>query len=133
MGTSLAALLTLLLVCPLLAEETKDADTNRAALTIAVEALGDNASGVVTRTSFKFNVPSDVPPQVPLVINGSITQAGNVVKNFRYPLSSSQSELTAIQTLQPGDIEVEARLMIPLEETAPVILGKTTKTFTIAK
>src|SRR3954449_6577091 len=134
MRTSLAALLTLLLVCPLLAEETKDADTNRAALTINVEALGDNAQGVVTRTSFKFNVPSDVPPQVPLVILGSITQDGKVVKTFRYPMTTSQRDaLSAIQTLQPGNVDIEARLMIPLEEQAPVILGKTTKTFAVAK
>lgn len=134
MRTSLAALLTLLLVCPLLAEETKEANTNRAALTISVEALGDNAQGVVTRTSFKFNVPSDVPPQVPLVILGSISQDGKVVKTFRYPMTTSQRDaLSAIQTLQPGNVEIEARLMIPLEEEAPVLLGKTTKTVTIAK
>ena len=130
MRTSLAALLTLFLVSTALAE---DSNTNRASLTIAAEALGDNAAGVVTRTTFKFNVPSDVPPQVPLVINGSISQNGKVLKNFRYPLTSSRSELTAIQTLPPGDVEIEARVMIPLEEQAPLILGKTTKTFTIAK
>jgi Ca-activated chloride channel homolog len=130
MRTSLAALLTLFLVSTALAE---DSNTNRASLTIAAEALGDNAAGVVTRTTFKFNVPSDVPPQVPLVINGSISQNGTVLKNFRYPLTSSRSELTTIQTLPPGEVEIEARVMIPLEEQAPLILGKTTKTFTIAK
>ena len=132
MRTSLAALLTFLVVSTAVFAEEDPA--NRAALTMTLEALGDNPSGVVTRTSFKFNVPSDVPPQVPLVILGSISQDGNVVKTFRYPMTTSQqSALTAIQTLQPGNIEIEARLMIPLEESAPVILGKTTKTFTIAK
>jgi Ca-activated chloride channel family protein len=129
MRTSLAALLTLLLVSTAFAE-----DTNRASLTIALEAVGDNAEGVVTRATFKFNVPSDVPAQVPLVILGSVSQDGKVLKNFRYPMTSSQRDhLTAIVTLQPGNIEVEARLMIPLEEDAPVLLGKTTKAFTIAK
>jgi len=130
MRTSLAALLTLFLVSTALAEDT---NANRASLTIAVEALGDNAAGVVTRTTFKFNVPSDVPPQVPLVVNGSISQGGTVLKNFRYPMTSSRGELTAIQTLPPGEVEIEARVMIPFEEQAPLILGKTTKTFTIAK
>jgi len=131
MRTSLAALLTFLLVCPLLAE---DSTTNRAALTMTLESLGDNADGVVTRTSFKFNVPSDVPPQVPLVITGSISQEGKVLKTFRYPMMTSQrDQLTAIQTVPAGNIETEARLMIPLEEQAPVILGKVTKTFAIAK
>lgn len=131
MRTSLAALLSLLLVCPLIPEDT---EKNRAALTITVEALGDNAQGVVSRITYKFNTPSDVPPQVPLVILGSISQDGKVVKNFRYPMSSSQREqLAAIQTLPPGNVEIEARLMIPLEEQTPVILGKTTKTFAVAK
>ncbi len=86
-------------------------------LTIALELLGDNDSGVVTRTTFHFAIPSDVPQGVPLVIIGSISQGGQVVKRFRYPLPPSQHDsLSAIQTLQPGDAEVEARLMIPLEE-----------------
>src|SRR6185503_8412977 len=76
----------------------------------------------------------DVPPQVPLVITGSISQEGKVLKTFRYPMTTSQrDQLTAIQTVPAGNIEIEARLMIPLEEQAPVILGKVTKTFTIAK
>jgi len=132
MRTSLAALLTLLLLSP--SAFAEDSNENRAALTINLEAVGDNAEGVVTRTAFKFNVPSDVPPQIPLVIVGTISQDGKVLKNFRYPMTSgSRSELTAIQTVPPGNIEIEARLMIPLEEAAPVILGKLAKTFAVAK
>ena len=132
MRTSLAALLTLLLLSP--STFAEDSNENRAALTINLEAVGDNAEGVVTRTAFKFNVPSDVPPQIPLVIVGTISQDGKVLKNFRYQMTSgSRSELTAIQTVPPGNIEIEARLMIPLEEAAPVILGKLTKTFAVAK
>jgi len=131
MRTSLAALLTLFLASTILAA---DDPNNRASLTIAVEAVGDNAEGVVARSTFRFNIPSDVPPQVPLVIQGSISKDGQVVKTFRFPLSTSQREqVTAIQTYPIGTIEIEARLMIPLEESAPVLVGKTTKTFTIAK
>ena len=57
MRTSLAALLTFLVVSTAVFAEEDPA--NRAALTMTLEALGDNPSGVVTRTSFKFNVPSD--------------------------------------------------------------------------
>jgi len=132
MRTSLAALLTLLLLSPSIFAE--DSNENRAALTINLEAVGDNAEGVVTRTVFKFNVPSDVPPQIPLVIVGTISQDGKVLKNFRYPMTSgARSELTAIQTVPVGNVEIEARLMIPLEEAAPVILGKLAKTFPVAK
>jgi Ca-activated chloride channel homolog len=110
------------------------ADLNRAAMTVALEPVGDNAEGVVARTTFRYTIPPDVPPQVPLVILGTYAQGGKVLKNFRYTLSDKQlNELTAIATLPEGAIEVDARLMIPLEESAPVILGKVVKTFTIAK
>ncbi|HJT18627.1 MAG TPA: VWA domain-containing protein, partial [Thermoanaerobaculia bacterium] len=102
-------------------------------LAITLEPLGDNDAGVVSRLTFKYEIPSDVPEGVPLVIVGSTTQ-GQTVKTFRYPLQSSQrSSLTAIQTLQPGDVDVEARLMIPLEEEKPVIVAKNELHFTVAK
>ncbi len=103
-------------------------------LTIALEPLGDTDAGVVTRLTYRFAIPSEVPSGVPLVIIGSITQHAEVVKHFRYPLAPSQRDsLSAIQTLQPGDAEVEARLMIPLEEQTPVIVAKAATHFTIAK
>ena len=102
-------------------------------LTIAVEPLGDSDAGVVARLTFKFGIGSDVPQGVSLVIIGSTSQ-GQTVKTFRYPLLPDQrNSLSAIQTLQPGDVEVEARLMVPLEEQAPAIVAKNTAHFTIAK
>src|SRR5437773_2930032 len=103
-------------------------------LTISAEPIGDSDSGVVTRVTYRFAIPSDVPHGVSLVIIGSTTQSGAVLKRFRYPLGESQREsISTIQTLQPGDAEVEARLMIPLEEQAPVIVAKTTAHFAIAR
>lgn len=103
-------------------------------VTIALEPLGDSAEGVVTRISYRFTVPTDAPSGVPLVITGSISQNGDVVKRFRYPiLPATTSPLTAVQTLQPGAAEIDARLMVPLEEQTPVILAKATQTFMIAK
>jgi len=102
-------------------------------LDITLEPLGDSDSGVVTRITFKYTIPSDEPEGVPLAIIGSATQE-QTTKTFRYPLQPSQrTELTTIQTLQPGDVDIEARLMIPLEEQAPVILAKNEQHFTIAK
>jgi Ca-activated chloride channel family protein len=114
------------LAAPLLASEGK--------LSIDVEPLGDAPEGVVVRTTFHFAIGPDVPQGVPLVIQGSVTQSGIVTKRFRFPLQDSQREsLSSVQTLQPGDAEIEARIMVPLEESAPVIVAKTSKTFTIAK
>jgi len=125
MKRALAALLFLPL--PLFAAEGK--------ITIALEPLGDSAQGeVVTRVSYRFTIPTDAPSGVPLVITGSISQNGEVVKRFRYPLlQSTTSPLTSVQALQPGQAEIDVRLMVPLEEQTPVILAKATQTFTIAK
>jgi Ca-activated chloride channel homolog len=103
-------------------------------LSIDLQPLGDTAQGVATRAIYRFVAGPDIPPGVPLVITGSISQGGAVVKRFRYPVDPTQREsLTAIQTLQPGTVEIEARLMVPLEEDQPVIVAKTTQTFTVAK
>jgi len=121
-------LVTLLLATPLFAAAPQGK------LSIALQPLGDNEQGVVVRTTFTFTIPPDVPAGIPLVINGSVTQNGNVTKRFRYPLQESQREsLTSVQTLLPGDAEIDARMMIPLEEQSPVIVAKTTQKFTIAK
>src|SRR5438105_2422063 len=101
---------------------------NRAKVTIGVEPLGDNEQGVVSRITFRFAVPADTPAGVPMFIQGSIMQGGQVVKNFRFPVPFDQRELLrTTQTLREGETEIEARLLIPLEEQAPVILGKTSK------
>src|SRR5436190_3280547 len=102
-------------------------------LSIALGRLGDTDAGVVARITFKFEVDSSLPEGVPLVVVGSTTQ-NQSSKPFRYLLSPTQKNvLTAIQTLQPGDAEIEARLMVPLEEQAPVILAKSSSHFAIAK
>ncbi len=124
MKHALAALL--FFAVPLVAADSK--------LTITLDPLGDSAEGVVARVSYRFAVPTDAPSGVPLELTGSISQNGQVVKRFRYPvLPSTTSPITSIQTLQPGAAEIDARLMVPLEEQTPVILAKTTQTFTIAK
>jgi Ca-activated chloride channel family protein len=123
------------LVCAALpaSADTPVADENRAKLTIAVEPLGDVDQGIASRITFRFVVPEDVPQGVPLAIVGSILHDGTVVKNFRYLLQPSQREvITAVQTFPAGQSQIEARLMIPLEEQAPVIVGKTAKSFSFA-
>ena len=107
---------------------------NRSNLTITVEPLGDSDTGVVNRITFRFAVPGDVEPDFPLVIQGSLLRSGEVIRNFRFPIPPDRrDQVTTIQTFSEGELTVEARLMIPLEEQAPVILGKTATNFTIAK
>ncbi len=107
---------------------------NRANLTIALEPLGDNAQGVVARVTFRFAIPTDVPPGLPYVVQGSVMKSGQVVRNFRFPVPPDRiDQLRTTQTFAEGPVDIEARLLIPLEEQAPVILGKITKSFTIAR
>ncbi len=125
----------LALVCAALpaAAENPPPDENHARLTIAAQPLGDTDQGVAVRVTFRFVVPEDVPSGVPLAIVGSILHDATVVRNFRYLVPPSQREtVSAVQTLPAGESQIEARLMIPLEEQAPVIVGKTTKSFTVA-
>jgi len=116
---------------------TADGQQRRAGeskLTLAVEPLGDSEQGVVARLTFRYGVGSEVPPGVPLVIVGSISQSGAAVQHFRYALDPAQRDtLIGIQTMQPGAAEIDARLMVPLEEQTPVIVAKTSQTFTIAR
>jgi len=104
-------------------------------INITLDPLGDSAQGgVVTRLSYRFTIPTDAPSGVPLVLTGSISQNGAVVKRFRFPIEpSTPNPLTSVQTLQVGDAEIDAKLMVPLEEQTPVILAKATQTFAIAK
>ncbi|HXG59369.1 MAG TPA: hypothetical protein VNL91_10135, partial [Thermoanaerobaculia bacterium] len=106
---------------------------NRANLTIAVETLGDAPAGVVTRVEFRFVVPPDVPPGIPLAIVGSASQSGSV-RPFRYRVRPEEgASLSALHTFAPGVVDIEARLMIPLEEETPVIVGRAASRFTIAE
>ena len=107
---------------------------NRANLTIAVEPLGDTDEGVASRLTFRFAVPSDVPPGVALVLQGSIMRGGQVVKNFRITVPPDEhASVRTTQVLAAGENEIEARLLIPLEEQTPVLLGKTMVKTTVTK
>ncbi len=126
---SRAALIALVLFSALTLTAAEPAKLN-----IAVEPLGDSPEGVVIRVTFRYGIPQDVPDGVPLVIAGATTSAGGRVKTFRYMLPPSRPEtLTAVQTVAPGDAEVEARLLVPLEESAPILLAKGTFKTAVAK
>src|SRR5258708_6274234 len=102
-------------------------------MTIPSDPLGDSRQAVVIRFTCRFGIPEDVPSGVPLVISGAVTQSGMSAKTFRYTLAPSPPDtLSAIQTLAPGEAEIEARLIVPLEESAPIILAKGTAKITVA-
>jgi VWFA-related protein len=133
MHRMLAALFCLTLVAPAYGQKVEAAQ-NAEALHIALEVLGDAEAGAVARITFRLAVPQDVPPGVPLVVQGSLLRDGKVHRNFRLPIPPEERQsVTTIQTLPEGDLTVEARLMVPLEEQSPILVGKKIETFKIAK
>jgi len=103
-------------------------------LSVSVEPLGDSDQGVVARVLFRFASPPEVAPGTQVFLQGSFMQNGLVVRNFRIPVPPGQREpIAVIQTFAEGAAEVEVRLIMPLEEGAPVIIQKDTEKFTFAK
>lgn len=126
---SRASLLALVLFSALTMAAAEPAKMN-----IAIDPLGDSPQGVVIRVTFRFGIPQEIPDGVPLLIAGATTSSDGSVKTFRYTLPPSRpGTLAAVQTVTPGDTEVEARLMVPLEESAPIIIAKGTMKIAVAK
>lgn len=105
------------------------------AIAITLEPLGENDQGqTVARVSFRFATPPEVPAESGLFLQGSILQGGKVLRNFRIAVPLElQRPLTTIQAFAEGPAEVEARLILPMEEGMPAIVSKATASFTVAK
>jgi Ca-activated chloride channel family protein len=104
-------------------------------IAIEVTPLGDSDAGVVVRVSFTFPIPPEVPPETGLILQGSLIQDGQVLRNFRYMVPPEQrSEVRTIQTFKEGDAEVVVRLVMPIDDdAAPVLLHRSSETFKVAK
>lgn len=128
-----AALLLVALSTLLHGQEATPAPEPKA-LVIAVEPLGDTAAGVAVRIAYRFGSPAEIAPDAQLVLQGSLMQGGQVLRNFRYPVPpDGGGSVTSIQSFAEGEVQIEARLLMPVEEGLPVIIAKTAETFTIAK
>jgi Ca-activated chloride channel family protein len=104
-------------------------------ITINVEPLGDNDTGdVVTRVSFHFPGAPDEASEIAMYLQGSFLQGGKVLRNFRYIVPPDMhGSFSAVQSFAAGEVEVEARLILPIDESAPLMLAKTSQKFTVAK
>lgn len=128
MRKTLVALLLIALSSLAVAEETPKP------ITIALEPLGDTEQGVAARISFRFAQQPEVPPETGLFLQGSLMKGGQVIRNFRYPIApNSGSAITTVQIFPEGEIEIEVRLVMPIDEGSPVIVAKVAEKFMIAK
>jgi Ca-activated chloride channel family protein len=126
MRNALLALFMVALTVPAFAQEEPAKP-----VTISAEILGDGDTGVVARVVFRFPKP-DAGPQATLFLQGSFIQNGQVLRNFRYEVPENATSVTTVQTFPAGETVVEVRLVMPLEEGAPVIIAKTSDKFTLA-
>jgi Ca-activated chloride channel homolog len=119
-------------LCALLAFSAMAQDK---AVVVTLEPLGDSEAGVVSRVSFRFAKPPEVEEGSPLVLQGSLMQGGKVLRTFRYIVPPEKNgEAKTIQAFQEGEVTVETRLLLEAtNDTAPLMLAKTTDTFTVAK
>lgn len=99
---------------------------------LAHELLGDADAGVVTRLTATFE-GIEPPPGVPLELQGSISQTGLVTRTFRYRLPAESRSWSFVQTLPAGTIVIDVRLIVPIENEMPMILGKASTSIEIAK
>jgi Ca-activated chloride channel homolog len=103
-------------------------------LSISMEALGDREDEVVSRVTFRFSNPVEPDAGAEVFLQGSFIHSGRVLRNFRYRLPEEIGpSFSTIQTFPPGEVTVEVRLIMPLDEGAPVIIAKTAGTFAVAR
>lgn len=101
------------------------AQESRATLDVGLEVVGDSGGKVATRVTFRYPRPAGVSQDVALFLQGSFVQDGVVLRNFRYEVPPSGTTVSAVQLFAPGEAEVDARLLMPMEEGAPVIVART--------
>lgn len=93
-------------------------------LRVEASALGDGAGGVVTSLTFRFVVPSSVQPDAELVLSGSISREGKVLRTFRQPLRENERQASRLLiTVPAGTVQVDARLIVDGGST-PVLISK---------
>jgi VWFA-related protein len=101
---------------------------------ILLEPLGDTDQGVVSRVTFRFNTPVSEEPEAALALQGSFLQDGKVLRNFRHELPEERpSKVTSVQVFPEGEVTVEVRLLLMGDDTAPILITRTAKTFAVAK
>ncbi len=129
----LPVILLLTALCALSLPAQEPAPAAPESLTLEVTPLGDSDELVVSRLTFRLRFDQSIPPGTPLVIQGSVLQKGAVVRNFRYALLPDQLSVASfVQSLPVGDVEIDARLLIPFESEAPMLLGRVTQQASVA-
>lgn len=100
---------------------------------IGVEALGDTGQGVAARITFTFTPPVDEEPDARFVLQGSILQGGQVLRNFRFVIPEERPRsIGTVQILPAGEVEVEVRLLLEGGGLTPVLISRTVGTFPVA-
>lgn len=111
--------------------QTPPPKADESAITIKAEFLGDGEEGVVSRITVDFQ-EIEPPEGIPVEMQGSIITDRVVLRNFRYQIRAGQKFYSFIQTLPEGKVLVQVRLLIPIENEMPIIVGKKEETLDVA-
>lgn len=102
------------------------------ALRVEAIPLGDGAEGVVTSLTFRYVVPSSVAPDAELVLSGSLSRDGSVLRTFRQPLRVDERQAARLLiTVPAGMVQLDARLIVDGGST-PVLLSKLSSSLQIS-
>jgi hypothetical protein len=130
-------------------------------IAITIEPLGDREHGVMTRIVFRFANPSDIT-EAGLFLDGTLRQAGQVPRNFRYSvprnkdrmvmnatfvrnrklvrlsryavLPDLRNEISTVQLLIEGEAEIDAWLVLEPDYDDPQkIVAKAAEKFTVTR
>lgn len=128
MRTITTTLLLLLLAVTATAQESADG------IAITLDPLGDTDHGVATRITFRFVTPLDEGAEGRFALQGSLMQQGKVLRNFRFALPDEKpTSVPSTQVLPEGEVTVEVRLLLESENATPLLLSRSSKTFTVAR
>lgn len=103
-----------------------------AGLSIAVQPLGDRDGSVVVEIVFRYTLAHETLQARP-VLQGSILSGSEVVRHIRRAIRPDENaRLVIIEAVPPGEIRIDARMLIESDDSMPLLLGKAVASVTVA-
>ncbi|MHB0968198.1 MAG: VWA domain-containing protein [Thermoanaerobaculia bacterium] len=98
---------------------------------IEAEALGDRDAEVVARV--KFALPSELPEEREIILQGSLLHEKKVVRNFRYTVRAATALVYAfVLSFPAGETEIDVRLLVMRDDGSPLVIARGAKTVVLS-
>ncbi len=100
-------------------------------LQVDLVTLGDAGAGVVVRIDLHYSLPPDVL-RAGAFVQGSILSNSTVLRNFRRQIHPDEArDLSITETVPPGKIQVETRLLAEQDSGVPLLISKVIREFRV--